>query len=54
MTTRTVPGTLSDVRYYHVRSLAAGLLTEKTGRLCTFVDVDGRTHPGGWSPSGQP
>jgi HEAT repeat protein len=39
------------VRYYNVRSMAAKVLTEKTGRPYTFVDADGRTHPGGWNPS---
>jgi hypothetical protein len=39
------------VRYYKVRSMAAKTLTEKTGRPYTFVDADGRTHPGGWDPS---
>jgi hypothetical protein len=41
-------------RHYHVRSLAARILTERTGRPYTFVDVDGRTHPGGWDPSQEP
>jgi HEAT repeat protein len=37
--------------FYNVRSDAAKILTEKTGREHTFVDVDGRTHPGGWNPT---
>ena len=44
-------GKRSIVRHYHVRSQAARILTEKTGQPYTFVDVDGRTHPGGWNPS---
>jgi len=39
------------VQHYDVRSKAARILTEKTGQPYTFVDVDGRTHPGGWNPS---
>ncbi len=39
------------VKYYDSRSLAAGILAEGTGLPYTFVDVDGRTHPGGWNPS---
>jgi HEAT repeat protein len=39
------------VEFYHLRSLAAEVLTEKTGRPYSFIDVDGRTHPGGWNPS---
>jgi HEAT repeat protein len=44
-------GRRSMVEYYGVRSLAAKILTEKTGEAHTFVDADGRTHPGGWNPS---
>jgi hypothetical protein len=44
-------GRRSMVEHYGVRSLAAKILTEKTGQPYTFVDVDGRTHPGGWNPS---
>jgi len=39
------------VEFYHVRSMAAGILTERTGRKHTFVGTDGKTHPGGWNPS---
>lgn len=39
------------VEFYRVRSLAAEVLTEKTGTAYSFIDVDGRTHPGGWNPS---
>ena len=39
------------VEFYSVRSIAARILTEKTGRPHTFADVDGRRHPGGWNPS---
>ncbi len=39
------------VRHYHVRAQAARILTEKTGQIYTFVDADGRMHPGGWDPS---
>ncbi len=39
------------VKHYNVRSRVAKILTEKTGHTYTFVDADGRTHPGGWSPS---
>jgi HEAT repeat protein len=39
------------VEFYHVRSLAAGILSRKTGRPYSFIDADGRTHPGGWNPS---
>ena len=41
------------VDFYNVRSLAAKILTEKTDQKHTFVDADGRTHPGGWHPSQQ-
>jgi len=44
-------GSRSMVEHYTVRSLAARILTEKTGQPYSFVDVDGRTHPGGWNPS---
>ena len=44
-------GKYSMVYFYRVRSIAAKILTERTGRQYTFVDVDGRTHPGGWNPS---
>jgi HEAT repeat protein len=47
----TFLGMYRKVEFYNVRSLAAEILTEKTGRQYTFVDVDGRTHPGGWKPS---
>ncbi len=39
------------VQFYHVRSLAAETLSKKTGRPYSFVDADGRSHPGGWNPS---
>jgi HEAT repeat protein len=39
------------VKHYATRSLAAKILTDKTGRVHTFVDANGRTHPGGWDPS---
>jgi hypothetical protein len=39
------------VSFYNVRSGAAKILTEKTGEPHTFIDVDGRIHPGGWNPS---
>ena len=42
------------VDFYSVRSRAAGILAAKTGREYTFVDVDGRTHPGGWNPDVDP
>lgn len=38
------------VPHYHYRSLAAAILAEKTGKQVTFVDIDGRAHPGGWRP----
>lgn len=45
------PGKTSFVKFFQDRGEAARLLTEKTGKVYTFVDVDGRTHPGGWDPS---
>ena len=39
------------VEFYNVRSMAAKILTQKTRKQYTFVDVDGRTHAGGWDPS---
>lgn len=39
------------VQFYHVRSLTAKILADKTGRPHTFIDADGRTRPGGWRPS---
>ena len=39
------------VNFYIVRSKAAEILTEKTGRRYNFIDVDGRRHHGGWNPS---
>jgi hypothetical protein len=39
------------VKFYYVRSKAAEILTEKTGRQYSFIDVDGQRHPGGWNPS---
>ncbi len=39
------------VAFYHIRSLAAEILSKKTGRPYGFIDADGRTHPGGWNPS---
>ena len=50
-TTEEIHAKRSIVEYYNVRSLAAKVLAEKTGQAYTFVDVDGRTHPGGWNPS---
>jgi HEAT repeat protein len=44
-------GKTGVVDFYYTRSQVAKLLTEKTGRAYTFVDVDGRIHPGGWNPS---
>lgn len=44
-------GKYKMVDFYNVRSIAAKILTEKTGKQYTFIDVDGRTHPGGWNPS---
>jgi HEAT repeat protein len=41
----------SSIPFYSRRSSVAQILTEKTGRTYTFIDVDGRTHPGGWNPS---
>lgn len=35
---------------YYVRSLAAKILTEKTGKKYTFIDADGKEHAGGWYP----
>jgi hypothetical protein len=49
--TASFEGASSTVKYYNIRSLAAGILTDKTGQLHAFVDVDGRTHAGGWNPS---
>ncbi len=43
-------GKRGRVQFYDVRSLAARILAEKTGRPYSFVDVDGRVHPGGWNP----
>jgi len=37
--------------FYNVRSKAAEILTEKTGQQYTFINVDGRSHLGGWLPS---
>jgi len=39
------------VEFYHVRSLAAEILSKNTGRPYSFIDADGRSHPGGWNPS---
>jgi len=50
-TTKDFRGRKAIVKYYNVRSMAAKVLTKKTGQVYTFVDVDGRTHPGGWDPS---
>ena len=47
-------GRYALVRFHSLRSLAAGILSERTGRPYTFVDVDGRIHPGGWNPSMEP
>ncbi len=47
-------GPVGFVEHYYIRSLAAAILTAKTGREYTFVDVDGQTHPGGWRPSMEP
>ncbi|HUT28332.1 MAG TPA: HEAT repeat domain-containing protein [Sedimentisphaerales bacterium] len=44
-------GKYQIAKFYNVRSRAARILTEETGQPHTFVDVDGRTHPGGWDPS---
>jgi HEAT repeat protein len=44
-------GKYKIVKFYNVRSKAAQILTEKTGQQCSFIDVDGRSHPGGWQPS---
>lgn len=44
-------GKYKMVDFYNIRSIAAKILTEKTGKPHTFIDVDGRTHPGGWNPS---
>lgn len=44
-------GKYKMVDFYNVRSIAAKILTEKTGKQYTFIDADGRTHPGGWNPS---
>ncbi|MEN6337273.1 MAG: HEAT repeat domain-containing protein [Phycisphaerales bacterium] len=48
---RPFRGKEAVIKHYYIRSLAAKILTEKTGRAYTFVDADGRTHPGGWDPS---
>jgi hypothetical protein len=39
------------VKFYNVRSKAAEILAEKTGRQYSFIDFDGRRRPGGWNPS---
>ena len=39
------------VEFYHIRSLAAEVLGRKTGTPYSFIDADGRSHPGGWNPS---
>lgn len=44
-------GTYKIVRFYNIRSKAAKILTEKTGRQYTFIDFDGQSRPGGWLPS---
>jgi hypothetical protein len=44
-------GKHSIVRHYDIRSRAARTLAEKTGQPYTFVDADGRAHPGGWDLS---
>ncbi len=44
-------GKYKMVEFYNVRSLAAKILTEKTGQVHTFLDADGRSHLGGWNPS---
>lgn len=44
-------GKYKMVDFYNIRSIAAKILTEKTGKQYTFIDADGRTHPGGWNPS---
>jgi HEAT repeat protein len=38
------------VEFYHFRSLAAEILSKK-GKPYSFIDADGRSHPGGWNPS---
>jgi HEAT repeat protein len=48
---RTFRGKDALIKHYYIRSLAARILTEKTGQAYTFVDADGQTHPGGWDPS---
>jgi len=48
---RTFRGKEAPIEHYYIRSLAARILTEKTGKVYSFEDVDGRTHPGGWDPS---
>ncbi|UCD50365.1 MAG: hypothetical protein JSW27_22915 [Phycisphaerales bacterium] len=50
----TFPGAHAPVKFYSLRSLAARVLSEQTGRTCTLVDVDDRTHPGDWNPSMEP
>ena len=42
-------GTKAMVKFYRVRSIAAKILTEKTGQVHEFIDVDGRRHPGCWN-----
>ena len=44
-------GKYKMVDFYHIRSLAAEILSKKTGRPYSFIDADGRSHPGGWNPS---
>jgi hypothetical protein len=44
-------GRYKVAKFFNVRSLAAAILTEKTGQQHTFIDIDGQTHPGGWDPS---
>ncbi len=44
-------GKYKIVNFYNVRSKDAEILTEKTGQQYSFIDVDGRSHHGGWSPS---
>ncbi len=41
---------LKVVPHYDVRSLAAKILTEKTGEKHTFIDADGKERQGGWHP----
>lgn len=44
-------GKYKMVDFYLIRSVAAEILSKKTGTPYSFIDADGRMHPGGWNPS---